>query len=531
MIPHSTIYGVEYPVPVNNGGILLKRTVIALLVFALLLTAVAPAAASHCEKDPLVYIVGRQETYMKDGSDPPVNAIHSDAQGVMAAVKKALPDFLRGVLTGDFEPWSRSLQEAIREMYRDYAPTPEGVKPDASGVPLQYVPGTLTDTHETDSIYSYEFFYDFRDDPWDVADDIRTYIEEVKSVTGHDRVNLISRCSGTAYAMTYLVKYGRENGFADISSFQIYDGTLEGFAFPTDFFTGSLSFDADATARYAEEQLEDDVTGEFLKLTVDAFNKTYGLKLGVMAVEDLYDKVKDIAFPGVLRVSYATSMGYWTMITPDKTEAAKQYVFGGAEDEYAALIGRIDRYHDLVAAHNRETLLAMRDAGVRLGIVCKYGSQNIPLTHANDGLSDNTVELAAQSFGATCSPVTGTLTEEQLAAADPRRVSPDRQIDATTCLLPESTWFVKDVPHYDFPDGVSRLLIAFCRYPGQMTVDSDPAYPQYLLWLADTDEVVPLTEENAQTRRYDESFFVKLVRFIRLLLTALRTGLEQAFRG
>ena len=39
-----------------------------------------------------------------------------------------------------------------------------------------------------------------------------------------------------------------------------------------------------------------------------------------------------------------------------------------------------------------------------------------------------------------------------------------------------------------------------------------------------------MTEENAQTRRYDESILVKLVRFIRLLLAALRASLEQTFR-
>lgn len=511
----------------------MKRIVSCILVVSILLSLFSVAAFAEggkcsCDKAPLVYVIGRQEVYDDPTAENPVNAVHKDKELLLGAVKEALPYLAKAVVTDKWDEYCNKLVEVMKPVFENYKLNDEGEVENSSGCLGSWAPGEVWDNHQSDSVYSYSYPYDPRLDPWEIADDLNAYIQEVKRVTGHNKVALFSRCIGSAIAMAYLVKYGEPSGYEDISCYSLYNGTIGGVAVADAFFTGNISFDSDAIERYADERLGTDALFQFLKMTIALFNKTYALDLGILGVEKLYSKIKR-AFPEILLDSYATCPSYWSMLSPDKFEAAKEFVFGNKAENYPVLINKIDRFHDKVQVNVENILKDMKAKGVNISIICKYGSQIMPITaEAGQSISDNLIELSKQSYGATSSDITKTLSAEYLSKADKKFISPDKQIDASTGLFPEYTWFIKDVAHFDFPDGISKLLVAFARSKEQMTVDSNELYPQYLLYDYGTDSVSPLTEENCNTHNYNKSILSRFISFITALLKLIKEKIGSA---
>ena len=109
-------------------------------------------------------------------------------------------------------------------------------------------------------------------------------------------------------------------------------------------------------------------------------------------------------------------------------------------------------------------------------------------------------------------------------------MSLDRQIDASTCLLPEHTWFIKNVGHRDMPDSITALFEAIYEFDGNMTVFDSEQFPQYLFFDEATQQMSPLTEDNMVSENEQEwnmSFFARLVRMFRLLGELIRNWLKE----
>jgi hypothetical protein len=73
-------------------------------------------------------------------------------------------------------------------------------------------------------------------------------------------------------------------------------------------------------------------------------------------------------------------------------------------------------------------------------------------------------------------------------------ISPDKQIDASTCLLPDNTWFIKNVDH-SYTDAVHSLVLALINNPA-CTVDTLGEYGQFNN-AKDRTYLEPLQEVNA----------------------------------
>ncbi|MGN1118162.1 MAG: hypothetical protein ACI4RU_06080, partial [Acutalibacteraceae bacterium] len=71
-------------------------------------------------------------------------------------------------------------------------------------------------------------------------------------------------------------------------------------------------------------------------------------------------------------------------------------------------------------------------------------------------------------------------------------------IDASTCLFPEYTWFVKNASHSDRTNGEYDILYTVMRADRQLTVD-DFGYTQFMVYDNETKTMMPMTEENCDT--------------------------------
>jgi hypothetical protein len=144
--------------------------------------------------------------------------------------------------------------------------------------------------------------------------------------------------------------------------------------------------------------------------------------------------------------------------------------------------------------------------------------QRTPLVSAYLNDSDGTVDTKYASLGATCANVNNRLPSDykQQRYQDKDFMSPDWRIDASTAILPESTWFVKDMMHSSTHDGHGEMYKWMFESEEQLTVFDNPKYPQFLQNDVDNQTFLPVIEEKGTIGTSFDNFF-RMPSFIHLI--------------
>ena len=113
-------------------------------------------------------------------------------------------------------------------------------------------------------------------------------------------------------------------------------------------------------------------------------------------------------------------------------------------------------------------------------------------------LGDDTISVYKQTYnGATCADISKNLSDEYIATADRRFVSPDKMIDSSTGVLPEHTWYMRDLAHMDYPLSLDPYMLRLMRSESYVSIDTFEDMPQYMRYIKSEDKFVPMNEENA----------------------------------
>jgi hypothetical protein len=157
---------------------------------------------------------------------------------------------------------------------------------------------------------------------------------------------------------------------------------------------------------------------------------------------------------------------------------------------HKGLIAKIDDYHYNVFNKAGQLLKAAMKDGVRCYVLSGYNLQGAPvgpnaLAHTDDGLATERT-----SGWATCMPLGETFPAnyKQKIRCGHNHIDPQRMIDASTCFLPENTWFQRDLHHTNFysEDGTAFLLW-LVESPKQLHVRSDARWPQFMAYDKEAD--------------------------------------------
>ena len=170
----------------------------------------------------------------------------------------------------------------------------------------------------------------------------------------------------------------------------------------------------------------------------------------------------------------------------------------------------------------------------------------IPNCTSSDMVSDQFASVERSSFGATTSTVYETLSDEYIAhrtaEGKGHYISPDKHIDASTCLTPDSTWFIKGSSHSNWTTYELKILYEVASADRQLTVKDFP-YTQFMVYDTKADLLYPMTEENCNTEFWDadpdiykpETFADKItvavkaiVRWFKLFVEFIITSLKYA---
>ena len=547
-----------------KNSFIMKKSVSLLLALLLALLSFVPLtvgsmAAEKDEKGFLVYptvriagarwnlwnnytdVENREKIYDKDDGVP------VSASFIAKKTAKLLPLFNRAIKTDDYDEYAHALADAVSEVYVDFVPDENGDPKNNSGREVAVAEEDLVLEDGTyDPINSYFFVNDWRLAPEIQADNLRGYIEQVLEVTGAEKVNLYSRCEAASVALSYFEKYGCEG----IASYFMDSQGSSGFLLASYGFSGEIEIDTEALARWLKfypahkisEKINDlldeiDKRGILISEPVlvqlflsplSSVAKSLTVKQLVKLLNKVIPKIKDIAFPEILMNSYGRLLSYWTVVDNDHFEKARDFLL--SDPKWDTFRSRVDDYHNKCQLRNEEILENCVAEGMKIEIIARYGYENYPIIKGWKELSDAEVAAADQSFGATCAEIGSTLSDEYIAEGEAngngKYISADRQIDASTSLFPDRTWFVKYAGH-DYLTGVIRdIHTAFLRSEGELTVWDDPNLPQFLVvYNESTDEYAPLTAENA-----DCSDPFKPTSFLKTKFDLLKSFAEMIFR-
>ncbi|MBR3596832.1 MAG: hypothetical protein IKL47_07660 [Clostridia bacterium] len=351
---------------------------------------------------------------------------------------------------------------------------------------------------------SYYFRFDWRKDMHTLAGELHEYIRRVKKVTGSDKVAITAFSQGNCVVMTYLYEYYYTETDPeirdDITSVVFICGAMNGVAACADPISGNIGIDSLSLLR-------------FLKTALGENSATLGLyyMLEMLYAVGLFDWLVDIvneylatnldaAVDPYLLETFGAIPGFFAMMSPERYKEAEEFLYGTPErqEKYAGLLEKNRYYHDEVQANMSNIIDSFMAEGKNVGIIAEYGYPMAPFTSDNDRMSDFSICTTDESFGATCSDVDGILgldyKQAETCECGKNHVSVDLQIDASTCLYPDITWFGKGLKH----DASSRFwgnLIDLILYSdAQISVWDYEDLPQFME-NCNNEYLVPLTND------------------------------------
>lgn len=384
----------------------------------------------------------------------------------------------------------------------------------------------------------YQFNNDWRLDPFDTVDAIDAFIDDILKATGAPKVNLLCTCLGGDLVLAYLAKYGTKKingiGFQQTVAFgaELIDET----------FSGNMNLDPDAIRRFVQDDfLREEMAGlgdvlyAFLNETL-ALLQDGGILQGVTGafMDKLYAKLYEGLVPELVLATYGTWPGYWTMVTADHYASTRDFIFGqpGSEkyEKYKGLIAKLDHYDTAVRQKIPTLLQQAKDEDHPVAISVYYGAQMPPILKSADEQGDVWTTVRYASLGAKAAKIGTTLSDdyiaERTAAGYGAYISPDKIIDASTAMFPDTTWFVKGAIHNDKGVGISRVFATAFNDGG--TVRTVDIYPQFLVHDRTNLTLKPMTEENMNTEKFDTSapktgLFDRLLSFLKNLFSWFST--------
>ena len=508
----------------------MKKIISLFICAALLFCAAVPVFAGDggcdCGFSPVIYVgpLGCTPIVRDAGAENEQQLWKTDTKFLLSNLKDAMPDITKALLTRSADKLGDALSEFVKACFGDLALDSEGRSKDNVTTPELNVPEG--DRHGPDS--DYYFDYDFRLDPYEHADRLHGFIEQVKALTGHDSVKLKCSSMGGVVLSAYLDRYG----FDGIDVIICRCCPLWGTAVAGEAFCGKIELNAAALTRYGEDAipfLETGFADDFIEGSLYALLdvlKGAGIIDALCALgEGVIKEAGDKVYSDALIPVFGTLPGLWAFVPEEYFDEAVEFMNvpsgGGLHDKIFA-------YRNAMA-DIADNLMAAKNAGVRICMICGYNVQRTPLVTLRKSTSDGTVDTKYASLGATCGNVKEPLDAGYLSALENTdHLSPDNMIDASTCALPECTWFVRDWLHCNGNAGIDELF-DLVMTSDEVNVDSFEKFPQYLEADDDADTVYPVTGAPDEFERLKNSpSYLNFIRFLFSLIKRLLSAVRAA---
>lgn len=312
------------------------------------------------------------------------------------------------------------------------------------------------------------FTQDWRQSQVDSAADLDAYIQEVKAITGADKVDIYGLSHGGQYGTSYLYYYGHKG---DVRNAIFGNPATLGTSAVGSFFTGEyVDANLEDVIRFVEHGFEYEQDWEWL------------LQL-LLLDEALVELVNSALVNTDLLTGIVLVPSLWDFVPYNYFEDALQHV-GLTEEANGKL------YNDTVKFHNdvnndglnlANKLSALENSGMKIGYVCGSGYDSVNGKYNSDILIDT--YLSSGSYCALSNEVfPSDYTQANTICDNPNHyhISPEFDVDASAGFLPESTWYVRNQGHgMIMHDEYTKNLVHDFLWGDIKNVYSSKEYPQF----------------------------------------------------
>lgn len=331
----------------------------------------------------------------------------------------------------------------------------------------------------------YFFTYDWRKSPEKIAAELDTLIKLAQEKSGKEKVHIAALSMGGMVTTAYMYYHGTDA----LESVAYLSAAHNGTYVCGDALNGRIVFTPDTL----ENMLLSFISDGGLNFAAWFMLKVARIS-GVtdMLCDFVNDFVQDSAaqvYSGGLRDILGTALGMWALCPDEDFASGVDYIFSGSEDKYASVLSQLEDVEAFVKSTEKTIAKAYAD-GVKVVFTSNYNQPLIPIYPRAVLNSDSTLESDLTSNFATIANYGETLSDEYIATRAPEYISADKVIDASTCLYPEYTWFIKDADHVAFKHGseFADFAIDLILSEAQPTVSGMTDYQRFMY----TDEMYNL---------------------------------------
>ena len=336
-------------------------------------------------------------------------------------------------------------------------------------VPFELYPTDLPKDH------LYYFAYNSFGNHIDLVDELYEFIQMVKAQTGHDKVNLVPLSQGSTFVSAMLEYYPQV--VDELHKIFFVVPALSGSIIIGDVFNDRVNFlnkDYLYNGFLEEMGLLDEYTARLIEIALRILPDEVIMATLEKGVKHLVENT----------MIMSTCM--WTLCPPeDYPSAAEKYL---SSPEMANIKAQTDRYYQ-VQLHHRDNIQNLVDHGVQVFDIVEYNWPVINVAERwNTMNGDYIIHTTSTSMGATFANVGETLpanyTQQNTHCSDPthNHISPKRDVDASTGLLPDTTFYFDGNRHdlTQHNDVILKLAMIMIASDEIRDVYSSPDFPQFL---------------------------------------------------
>ena len=299
------------------------------------------------------------------------------------------------------------------------------------------------------------FEYDSRLPANILADELSEFIDAVLEYTGQKKVKLFALSYGGLICASYFYKYGSSLVCDAVLSVPALGGTDLVWR----ILRGNIDIKGNAAIKFFETASRS--TAEF---------SSYFKNLSSDTLNELLSAI--CSNVGSIVKNWGS---IWCLCRNEYYEELKADFLDSEEN--AELIENTDYVHYNIMANMQKILKKCRESGTAVSIICGEGT---PLA-LGGSLNGDLVLPASGVSGATVCDIGEKFDENYLENATLNYISPDNTIDASTCYLPDNTFFVKNHYHGQYYyESYTRSLVTKLLFTDEIKdIYSSAAFTQF----------------------------------------------------
>lgn len=450
----------------------MKKVMSFVLAFLLLCSCVSVAAFAAETKPvlPVIDLRGFMSSQIRENRDDEnsTRLFPPETNALLQLARRLLPSLTRFSIDKNWDVLGDTLIPALRDVLLPVASDENGDAKGNTGPCFTYP--TKQEITENPDL---SFIYDWRDDPYKSAARLNDFVRYVTDDCGFGKVALECHSYAGIVTLTYLSVYGVER----VESVCFNATAVFGAAFAGELMQGRVNVSTDALAAFLDGLIDQTEYEGLLRGLVTIFDDLGGLSFLCDFVNGLFEHLSDRIWKQAIVPVFGSWLSVWAMVPDGELAAGKAFIAKTGVAQSEMFRTRVEKFNSNIRKNRASLLRAINDQRP-LYVIARYGYTGVPLGGIWTANSDGVLTTEAESFGATCQQLDFTAPPTMESV---NLLSPNGAIDASTCLFPNQTWFIRNCKHVEKDPSLHTFTTTLLRTQGQQTVKSFEQYPQFMV--------------------------------------------------